>query len=322
MAATRPKVGVGLLVYNGENFLAAALESHLEQTFEDFELIVSDNGSTDATEEICREYAARDDRVRFVRHETNRGASWNHNFVADASNAEYFKWSAHDDLVAPDYLRRTVEVLDYDPRVVVAHSTTVEIDEHGNVLGRYDYPHRLNSPRVHERFHDLICIGYMCHHVFGLIRKSLLREGEAIGHYIESDMVLLAELSLYGRFYDVPEDLFLHRNHPGQSVHGHRDRYTRAGWFDTDKGSRIVFPTWRHVIEYIRALERAPLSGRERARCYAQMLPILGWRGFDVLRDIKRGGDQVLEKVGLMEPHWRVGREHVPDEEEGAVMPA
>ncbi len=76
-----PAVSIGLPVYNGDNFLAEAIDSILRQTMEDFELIISDNASTDRTEEICREYAAGDSRIRYYRNESNLGAMANYNLV-------------------------------------------------------------------------------------------------------------------------------------------------------------------------------------------------------------------------------------------------
>ena len=107
-------VSVGLPVYNGARYLPAAIDSLLSQTFEDFELIISDNGSTDETERICRGYAARDPRVRYVRSDVNRGLLWNFRNVLELARAPRFKWMAHDDICAPEFLRRCMEELDAD----------------------------------------------------------------------------------------------------------------------------------------------------------------------------------------------------------------
>jgi len=132
-----PRVSIGLPVYNGEDYLAEAVDSILAQTFEAFELILSDNASTDATEEICRGYETQDPRVRYFRSPTNRGAAWNYNnTVHMANSSEYFKWAAHDDTCAPEYLRKCVEVLDRDPEVVLCHTTTIDIDAQGQFSGK------------------------------------------------------------------------------------------------------------------------------------------------------------------------------------------
>lgn len=96
-AAMPPVVSIGMPVYNGEPFIREALDSLLDQTFTNFELIISDNASTDGTEAICREYASKDERIRYVRQTENRGALANFQFVLDEAVGEYFMWAAHDD---------------------------------------------------------------------------------------------------------------------------------------------------------------------------------------------------------------------------------
>ena len=111
----RPRVTLGVPVFNGGPFLPETLDSLLNQTFSDLEVVISDNASTDRTEEICRAYAARDPRVRYYRNDVNRGAAWNHNRVFELARGEFFKWSAADDLCAPEFLTLCVAALDRDP---------------------------------------------------------------------------------------------------------------------------------------------------------------------------------------------------------------
>ena len=119
MTQPTPRVSIGLPVYNGERFLARAIDSLLAQDFVDFELVISDNASTDGTGEISRDYAARDPRIRYHRNERNIGAVGNFNRTLDLASGEYFKWAAHDDWCAPQFLGRCVEVLDDDPSTVL-----------------------------------------------------------------------------------------------------------------------------------------------------------------------------------------------------------
>ena len=103
-----PKVSIGMPVYNGEKYIREALDSLLAQTFTDFELIISDNASTDGTEAICREYAARDPRIRYVRQSENRGPTANFHFVLDEAVGEYFMWAAYDDLWGNHFLAQAL----------------------------------------------------------------------------------------------------------------------------------------------------------------------------------------------------------------------
>lgn len=111
-----PRVSIGLPVYNGQQYLRQALDSLLAQTFHTFEVIISDNASNDATPEICRDYAACDPRIRYVRHDVNRGAAWNFNYVFGLARGVYFKWHAHDDMLEPTFLEQCVTILDHDRR--------------------------------------------------------------------------------------------------------------------------------------------------------------------------------------------------------------
>jgi len=106
-----PQVSIGVPVYNGEPFIREALDSLLAQTFTDFELIISDNASTDRTEAICREYAAKDERIRYVRQAEHCGAMANFQFVLDEAVGEYFMWAAADDIFYEIHLNRMVQLL-------------------------------------------------------------------------------------------------------------------------------------------------------------------------------------------------------------------
>ncbi|WP_448540257.1 glycosyltransferase family 2 protein [Roseiflexus sp.] len=266
-----PRVSIGLPVYNGERYLASALESILAQTFGDFEVIISDNASTDATPEICRAYTARDPRVRYVRHEINRGAAWNFNHAFGLARGVYFKWHAHDDLLEPTFLERCVAALDRDPQVVLAFSRTRVIDPAGHTLYTYDERLRTESPLASVRFHDLICIGHPCFQVFGVIRTDVLRRTPLIGAYVPSDRILLARLGLLGPFYEAPEHLFISRRHPAQSVRAAKLR-ARAAWFDPANEGKIVMPHFRTLYEYIKAIRATPLPPEETRRCYVALL--------------------------------------------------
>lgn len=262
-------------VYNGENFLRETLDSLLSQTFKDFELIISDNGSTDSTQQICREYAARDKRIRYYREEINRGAGWNYNRVVDLARGVYFKWAAHDDLCAPTYLERCVEVLDRDLSIILAYPDDIDIDERGNRINRkrqshIPSPERGNSPDIARRFRNLVRMDYDCEQVFGLIRLDVLRKTKLILNYTDSDRTLLGELGLYGRFHELPEALFYHRHHGGSSGRAHPIRggwHLRAGWFDPRLQGRITFPQWRQLLEYVRAVLHAPIGMMVRLKC-------------------------------------------------------
>jgi len=117
-----PKVSIGMPVYNGGECIRKALDSLLTQTFTDFELIISDNASTDETEAICREYMKKDSRIRYVRQVENRGAGANFQFVLDEAQCEYFMWAAHDDIRSPNFLSVNLDFLCRNPDFVASIS--------------------------------------------------------------------------------------------------------------------------------------------------------------------------------------------------------
>lgn len=266
MPTFQPRVSVGLPVYNGERFLAEAIESILRQTYSDWELIISDNGSQDGTQDICRNYARREPRVRYVRYEENRGAAWNYNTIVKLASGDYFKWAAHDDLIYPSFLKSLVRVLDADRTVVLAHSRVAFIDEAGDIRGLQDEPAAAESPRAADRFLELV-YGWDCEAVFGLIRRDILTRTRLIGAYSHSDYTLLMELSLYGRFSRCPEVLFARRLHADISDRKYPDREERAEWFDPALKGRRSCPWWRQLRELGAAVARTPLAPQDRFLC-------------------------------------------------------
>ncbi len=102
-------------VLNGAGYIREALDSVLAQTYQDFTILVSDNGSVDETVAIVEEYAARDPRISLQRHATNIGAHRNYNSLVTATDSELFKWMAHDDLIAPTFLSDCIALLDAEP---------------------------------------------------------------------------------------------------------------------------------------------------------------------------------------------------------------
>lgn len=277
-----PRVSIGLPVYNGERFLAEALDSLLSQSFADFELIISDNASTDRTPEICRSYAAQDGRIRHYRTAQNRGAAWNHERVFRLSRGEYFKWAAHDDLCAPPYIQRCVEILDRRPAVVLCYAGTVLIDERGKPLRRYSGAYNASSSRAHERFRGILYNFGVSDPMYGVIRAKALAMTRLLGHYVASDLVLLAELALLGEFYEIPEHLFWRRDHPHKSGRANSTVVDLATWYDPANRGRVQLPTWRLFFETLRSIRRSQTTYAEKLHCYGYMTKWFRWNFSDL----------------------------------------
>jgi glycosyltransferase involved in cell wall biosynthesis len=298
-----PQVSIGMPVYNGEPFLLETLEAILAQTYQDFELIICDNASTDNTEKICRQYAAQDKRISYYRHPQNIGAAGNFNQVFQLSSGKYFKWAAHDDLYAADYLAQCVEVLDQDLSVVLCHSQVQIIDSQGNLLSDYNISLNTDSHNPVTRFHALLT-PHLCYPIFGLIRASTLRKTALMGNYGHTDGVLLASIALQGKFHEISQPLFFSRNHPRQSMniffpeylllaagepitsaHQIPDYYGYAVWFDPALRGQIIFPHWRIFWEYCSCIWQSPLSIRAKISCHFSIFKQLQGMKFLLIRD-------------------------------------
>lgn len=289
MKSQVPRVSIGMPVYNGERYLEQALESLLGQSFADFELIISDNASTDATEQICRAFAARDRRICYLRSETNRGAIWNWNRVFHLARGTYFKWAADDDLYSPEFIRRCVAVLDQNPSVVLCCTKVRKIDQFGSIIPIDPNDDlRVASPKVHERIRYLCCVNHSCFQVFGIIRISALKQTALHGNYVASDRVLLAELALRGPFAEIPEISFFHRDHPFRHTRAVPRPHARTAWHDPirAKRRRFVFPAWRLLGEYCRSIVRAPLAPNNKALCLLQMARWTRWNWRNLALDL------------------------------------
>lgn len=284
-----PHVSIGLPVYNGDRFLKEALDSLLAQTFTDFELIISDNGSTDKTPEICQTYAAQDKRIRYCRNEQNLGAGWNFNRVFELSTGEYFKWACHDDICARDFLQRCVEVLDCNPTVVLCYPQTIVINEYGQQVKKFFDDFNLNSSQPHQRFQQylqLVRHGNECHPFHGLIRAKTLRTTSLVGSYPSSDLILLGQLALHGKFHEIPEFLFFKRDHPHNSVRAHRAFRERITWYNPAKKGKLYLTRWKWFLEYIAAIKRTDMNRSEKLRCYIQMWQWMSWNWLWLTKDL------------------------------------
>lgn len=225
-----PKVSIGLPVYNGERYLRNAIESILAQTFTDFELILSDNASTDSTPAICQEYAAKDSRIRYVRNQQNIGGINNYNQTINLSRGQYFHLAAHDDLLAPESLARCVAILETRPAFVLCYSAVRTIDEAGAVKTIMAEQGLAASPNAYHRFQELLTQFHECEAVLGLIRADVLRQTQLHPNFPKADYGFLCELSLYGPFYHLPEPLYLRRGHQSQSCAA-PSTYSAMAWY-------------------------------------------------------------------------------------------
>lgn len=276
MAGTR--VVIGLPVYNGENFVAEAIASVVGQTMGDFRLIIADNASTDKTAEICRSFD--DPRIEYFRHSTNIGAAPNYNFVFRPGESAYFKWCAHDDVLAPEFLETCIERLDADDSLAVCHSRTARIDERGNSIGTYDHEMRLSGSRPHERFRRVLWAGYF-NEVFGVYRSACVARTRLHGSFVGSDRNFMAEVLLQGDAGYAESYLFQRRDHPGCFCRAVKTRDEQLKWFDpsTTLSARLAGLT--KFRQYVRSIHASGLGAAERSACLRELLNWALHRGWE-----------------------------------------
>lgn len=267
MNSSQPLVSIGLPVFNGEAYLEEAIRSVLAQTLDDLELVISDNASTDRTAEICRDWAATDRRVRYVRNPENLGAAPNYNRTFAESRGRYFKWLAHDDRLRPGYLATTVAVLESDPSIVLCNTTVDYIDERGAPLGHYASPLGLAAAaRPSERFAALVLRSHSCVDFFGTIRRSALEGSLLHGSFHGADRALLAQLALRGRMVQLEPALVEMREHPHRYTRSRRSGAERQSWHETG-ATRRPLPTLELWRTYSRLVASEPLAAEERRAC-------------------------------------------------------
>ncbi len=268
-----PTLTIGLPVYNGEEYLTQALDALLAQTYTDYELIISDNASTDRTEEICRAYAERDPRIRYVRQPVNVGAGPNHNLLVPLARGKYFKWASHDDLYGPRLIELCVKELDEHPEVVLAHSWDAYIDDHGEVVMEMDYPLDTANPDPAARLRSLLHVPGG-NDFYGVMRTDMLRRVGEHHSYYNADRTFVAGLVLQGTFHQVPEVLYFRRDHPGRASRA-GNRRDRAAALDPRRRNRWRYPMVvmlaEYVLGFLGAIRKSPIGLRDKARCLGEV---------------------------------------------------
>lgn len=262
-----PRISVGMPVYNGERFLRQALDSIVSQTLTEFELIISDNASTDSTGDICTEYANRDPRIRYVRQPANRGAVWNVNHVLALARAPLFTWAHADDVRAPRHLECCVTTLENAPETVVLVCTrSLTIDEAGRSRENH-HSMDLRQPRPSDRLRAVLRTDGNVDVVFGAVRTDVLRACGALGPYQFSDVAQVSELALRGEFWEIPEPLFYRRIHPNSSARPDWTPRDTAVYLDPQNKRQIVLPRIQAYRTIRRVLDERRLPPDEATRC-------------------------------------------------------
>lgn len=214
-----PMVSIGLPVYNGAMYIREALDSVMAQTYQDFEVIISDNASSDETQAICIDYCGRDSRIRYVRQSQNLGGHWNFNFVVQEAEGALFTWLAHDDILEPNFLAESVKYMTRWPETVLVAGDFKIIGEDGTELGI----EKLEKIRGHiewnkrcvEFFKYPISNVFFC--IYGMMRadicKSIFQTILEPKIMTGSELPILARFAVLGEIASIPDVLRKYRRH-------------------------------------------------------------------------------------------------------------
>lgn len=262
--ARAARVSIGVPAYNAARYLELTLDSLVRQTYADLEIIVCDNASSDDTPDIASDFARRDPRVRHVRSPENIGAGRNFIRCVQLARGELFRWASADDLSAPTFVERCVEVLDAHPDVVQAFPRTTLIDENGVALKQIDDPVATMSDSPRERYMHVMRNLTLVNSLYGVMRTATLRRTAIHGTYRGADLVVQAEIALYGKIAQVPEYLFFRRMHA--QAHSAMTREQQLAFHQpTARARRLEFTRWRQLAERLRTVLRSSISARDKA---------------------------------------------------------
>ena len=279
-----PRVTVSVAVHNGADYLGDCVESILAQSYPDFELVISDSASTDGTEELCRSYAARDQRVRYLRSDDYLGITENHEATLRAARGELFCWIGADDALHEDYVSACVEAFDADPTLVHVCATAQGIDPlwHRDartpLLADYrDDRLTLLDPSPSARLRNLIRQLRQCNAFMGLYRTDLLRSLLPLEPAPGFDRVLLAQVVLHGRSEQLKRLLYYRRMHSTQTSR-HMTEAATQRIFNRPLTTVAYLESVNLFGRQVAAIRQAPLDANERLRCFR----VLGVRWFPV----------------------------------------
>jgi glycosyltransferase involved in cell wall biosynthesis len=216
----KPRVTIGLPVYNGEEILPDAIESVLLQSFKEFVVIISDNASTDNTEKICEEFLSKDSRIKYIRQEKNLGPVGNFNFVKDQADTEYFIWLACDDRWEKDFLENAVAAMDTDSSVALVFSNFIVRNLETGVEQQAIVRNSISESAFERSFYRII--NMVSSIVYGLQRLEVVRDIE-LELFDYSDVYYSLQIAIKGKLQILPKIGYI------AGVKGKRIAYSLTG---------------------------------------------------------------------------------------------
>lgn len=291
-----PKVSIGLPVFNGEKWLGDTLDNLLSQTYSNLEVIISDNASTDATQNISNAFVSMDKRVRLLVNRENMGLANNYNKAFNCSSGVYFKWSTASDVCDKDFIRKCVEVLNKRTDVVLCYPRTklfVDSPEQGE---EYSDNLNLQQEKASERFIELLLNMRLNNAMNGVIRSNVLRQTILHKAFLGSDICLMAELVLRGKMYELPETLF-YRRMDRETATKLKTRTEVKQYFRPRNSELMLFQSWKSILNLFSVVQRAPITILEKMEAYQYLLKRMYWGKNDLFEDIREAIDVIFARM-------------------------
>lgn len=284
--STIPLISVGIPAYNAAAHIGTTLEGLLAQSFGDFEVIVSDNASTDATRDVVENYAQHDARIRYERQPSNIGANPNYSYVVHRARGKFFKWSSSSDWCAPDFLERCLNVLSaHDDAVLVAPRTFLFQDDLGKSEEYADDIAILDeSPSA--RLARLVSVLSLNNVINGLIRMSALRRTRLIDTYRGADIVLMGHLALLGKFRLLDQRLFYRRMERATAT-ALQDAAEKWQHHYPQRSTRTLFQGCKRQAGWAWAGLSAPMSASEKLRTLVLVAKFSYWDDHFLWNDLR-----------------------------------
>ncbi len=281
-----PLISIGMPAYNAAAYIGSALEGLLAQSFGDFELIVSDNASTDATRDVVEDYMLHDARIRYERQPINIGANPNYSLVARRARGEFFKWSSSSDWCEPTFLERCKDDLLAHDDAVLAVPRARLFQDHPTVSQDYEWDIEILDDTPSSRFVRLISTLALNNAMNGLIRMSVLRRTRLIEPYFGADVVLMGHLVLLGKFRLLDERLFYRRMELATATSLQDLTAVRMHHYP-QLSARTLFQGSKRQMGWARAALLAPMPMGERLRVLVYVVKMGYWQRKALLEDLR-----------------------------------
>ena len=253
-------ISIGVPIYNEEKFIRQALDTLLSQSYQDIEIIVCDNASTDRTPEIIQEYMKTHANIKYYREDTNKGSLHNYIKAFQLSNSKYFMWAGGHDLWSSNLIKETVEQLESHPDAAIAFATTVWINELSEPAQRESGWCDTRAMHPIERF--ITTIWGNVHPVLGVMRSDYLKSTPFV-NIAGTDLIILCDLSLKGDFIHTPKATCYRRELNTRAEESHQERMKRYQHKDSKFSTTSLnklFPLFHLPIQLFKVIIKSQLN--------------------------------------------------------------